>query len=255
MGRRRSLRRTWWWGWKMPKSFTSSSISVTRSWFSRNPTLVTDVDSSGGGISGGKVFFVSVYFFQDQWRVCGAVHGEGGDKVCPTFLLWGRDRASQAQVGSGRWVSFSSLFEQICRITFHVTKVPQCIHFWLGAFLNHVTGLVLSSQPHESRWDLAYLKFCCKVQGIRNELFANDVCKVSIVEITGYIWDLRDLWIMSWSPWLPKKSESLILSLTPFIVDDSVALRTPDIYLPIVTFHINHSISAAPSIKSPCQSI
>ena len=29
------------------------------------------------------------------------------------------------------------------------------------------------------RWDLAYLKFCCKVQGIRNELFANDVCKVS----------------------------------------------------------------------------
>jgi hypothetical protein len=27
-------------------------------------------------------------------------------------------------------------------------------------------------------WDLAYLKFCCKVQGIRNELFANDVCKV-----------------------------------------------------------------------------
>lgn len=28
-------------------------------------------------------------------------------------------------------------------------------------------------------WDLAYLKFCCKVQGIRNELFANDVCKVN----------------------------------------------------------------------------
>ena len=31
---------------------------------------------------------------------------------------------------------------------------------------------------HFLRWDLAYLKFCCKVQGIRNELFANDVCKV-----------------------------------------------------------------------------
>ena len=30
------------------------------------------------------------------------------------------------------------------------------------------------------RWDLAYLKFCCKVQGIRNELFANDVCKVGV---------------------------------------------------------------------------
>ena len=26
-------------------------------------------------------------------------------------------------------------------------------------------------------WDLAYLKFCCKVQGIRNELFAADVCR------------------------------------------------------------------------------
>ena len=31
-------------------------------------------------------------------------------------------------------------------------------------------------------WDLAYLKFCCKVQGIRNELFASDVCKVVALE-------------------------------------------------------------------------
>jgi len=36
-------------------------------------------------------------------------------------------------------------------------------------------------------WDLAYLKFCCKVQGIRNELFANDVCKVvALEEIKGH---------------------------------------------------------------------
>jgi len=36
-------------------------------------------------------------------------------------------------------------------------------------------------------WDLAYLKFCCKVQGIRNELFANDVCKVvALDEIKGH---------------------------------------------------------------------
>jgi hypothetical protein len=27
-------------------------------------------------------------------------------------------------------------------------------------------------------WDLAYLKFCCKVQGIRNELFSGEVCRV-----------------------------------------------------------------------------
>merc|ERR1719232_2482822 len=31
-------------------------------------------------------------------------------------------------------------------------------------------------------WDLAYLKFCCKVQGIRNELFAADPCRVAALE-------------------------------------------------------------------------
>lgn len=36
-------------------------------------------------------------------------------------------------------------------------------------------------------WDLAYLKFCCKVQGIRNELFAADVCRVvALEEIRGH---------------------------------------------------------------------
>jgi len=36
-------------------------------------------------------------------------------------------------------------------------------------------------------WDLAYLKFCCKVQGIRSELFNNDVCKVvALDEIKGH---------------------------------------------------------------------
>lgn len=36
-------------------------------------------------------------------------------------------------------------------------------------------------------WDLAYLKFCCKVQGIRNELFASDKCKVvGLEEIKGH---------------------------------------------------------------------
>jgi hypothetical protein len=36
-------------------------------------------------------------------------------------------------------------------------------------------------------WDLAYLKFCCKVQGIRNELFAADVCRVvALDEIRGH---------------------------------------------------------------------
>lgn len=31
-------------------------------------------------------------------------------------------------------------------------------------------------------WDLAYLKFCCKVQGIRNELFASETCRVVALE-------------------------------------------------------------------------
>jgi len=36
-------------------------------------------------------------------------------------------------------------------------------------------------------WDLAYLKFCCKVQGIRNELFANEICAVvGLEEIKGH---------------------------------------------------------------------
>ncbi|VVC25665.1 Hypothetical protein CINCED_3A006315 [Cinara cedri] len=36
-------------------------------------------------------------------------------------------------------------------------------------------------------WHLAYLKFCCKVQGIRNELFASDSCTVtSLDDIKNY---------------------------------------------------------------------
>lgn len=31
-------------------------------------------------------------------------------------------------------------------------------------------------------WNLAYLKFCCKVQGIRNELFASDACTVTSLD-------------------------------------------------------------------------
>lgn len=36
-------------------------------------------------------------------------------------------------------------------------------------------------------WDLAYLKFCCKVQGIRNELFSSDSCTViSLNSVKNY---------------------------------------------------------------------
>merc|ERR1719385_500037 len=36
-------------------------------------------------------------------------------------------------------------------------------------------------------WDLAYLKFCCKVQGVRDELFADEICRVvALDEIRGH---------------------------------------------------------------------
>ena len=36
-------------------------------------------------------------------------------------------------------------------------------------------------------WELAFLKFCCKVQGIRNELFASDTCSVvSLDDVKQY---------------------------------------------------------------------
>ena len=42
-------------------------------------------------------------------------------------------------------------------------------------FEGETDHLNLKSDSVDS-WDLAYLKFCCKVQGIRNELFASDTC-------------------------------------------------------------------------------
>lgn len=53
-------------------------------------------------------------------------------------------------------------------------------------FEGETDHLKLKSESVEG-WDLAYLKFCCKVQGIRNELFANETCKVvALDEIKGH---------------------------------------------------------------------
>jgi len=53
-------------------------------------------------------------------------------------------------------------------------------------FEGETDNLKLKSEVVEG-WDLAYLKFCCKVQGIRNELFANESCKVvALDEIKGH---------------------------------------------------------------------
>lgn len=51
---------------------------------------------------------------------------------------------------------------------------------------------------HLSGWDLSYLKFCCKVQGIRNELFASDsVAVISLNDIKSYFpvgTEFEDYW-------------------------------------------------------------
>jgi len=53
-------------------------------------------------------------------------------------------------------------------------------------FEGETESLKLKAETLEG-WDLAYLKFCCKVQGIRNELFASETCSViSLNDIMSY---------------------------------------------------------------------
>lgn len=53
-------------------------------------------------------------------------------------------------------------------------------------FEGETDNLKLKAEKLEG-WDLSYLKFCCKVQGIRNELFAHDSCSViSLGDIRNY---------------------------------------------------------------------
>lgn len=53
-------------------------------------------------------------------------------------------------------------------------------------FEGETDNLKLKAEKLEG-WDLSYLKFCCKVQGIRNELFAHDSCSViSLSDIKNY---------------------------------------------------------------------
>ncbi|XP_050440186.1 uncharacterized protein LOC126845547 isoform X2 [Adelges cooleyi] len=64
--------------------------------------------------------------------------------------------------------------------------VPYCIkdnqkYVPLFYFEGETDNLRLRSEKLEN-WNLAYLKFCCKVQGIRNELFASDSCIVTSLE-------------------------------------------------------------------------
>lgn len=58
-------------------------------------------------------------------------------------------------------------------------------------------------------WELAYLKFCCKVQGIRNELFASDTCAVvSLEDVQQYF--PKDTQFEDW--WPQKTAEPMKVS-------------------------------------------
>jgi len=77
-------------------------------------------------------------------------------------------------------------FVYLFLFTFHM-QVRDGVKFVpLFYFEGETEHLKLKSDQVEG-WDLAYLKFCCKVQGIRNELFAAEVCRVvALDEIKGH---------------------------------------------------------------------
>ncbi|KAF5275955.1 hypothetical protein FQA39_LY00751 [Lamprigera yunnana] len=70
-------------------------------------------------------------------------------------------------------------------------------HLPLFYFEGEIDTLKLNAVNLEG-WDLAYLKFCCKVQAIRNELFCHDSCTViSLSVIKEYFppdTDFEDYW-------------------------------------------------------------
>lgn len=65
-------------------------------------------------------------------------------------------------------------------------------------FEGETDTLKLNAEKIEG-WELAYLKFCCKVQGIRNELFASDTCSVvSLEDVKQYF--PKDTQFEDWWP-------------------------------------------------------
>ncbi|KAK0177533.1 hypothetical protein PV328_001577 [Microctonus aethiopoides] len=66
------------------------------------------------------------------------------------------------------------------------TVKDQLKYVPLFYFEGETDNLKLKAEKLEG-WDLSYLKFCCKVQGIRNELFASETCSViSLSDIKSY---------------------------------------------------------------------
>lgn len=97
-------------------------------------------------------------------------------------------------------------------------------------------------------WDLSYLKFCCKVQGIRNELFAHDSCSViSLNDIKNYFPPgtvFEDYW--------PKKnldSSQLLISGRSSLPHNVHWTRQP--VAPPITAHPPPSPKPATQAKAP----
>lgn len=72
-----------------------------------------------------------------------------------------------------------------------------------------------------SGWDLSYLKFCCKVQGIRNELFASEtVAVISLDDIKSYFPQgtvFEDYWpnkVVDTQLLMPQKSHNSTINWT-----------------------------------------
>lgn len=101
-----------------------------------------------------------------------------------------------------------------------------------------------------SGWDLSYLKFCCKVQGIRNELFASDsVAVISLTDIKSYFpngTEFEDYW-----PSKVVDSQLLIGTTTAKSGNNSVAwTRQPAAPPPKTNMMATNAAKAAKAVQA-----
>ena len=171
---------------------------------------VTDADSSGGRtfllrenivrFYGWNMTYVSITPLRSYYQryPLSRINGESvvpytvkeGTKYVPLFYFEGETEhlKLKSEVVDG-WVGIIVAAlprdvepkpcdaSQLVMLIYHLMLVISAIQ----SNYSYAANISSSLHPlnnHFLRWDLAYLKFCCKVQGIRNELFANDVCKV-----------------------------------------------------------------------------
>ncbi|OWR50407.1 hypothetical protein KGM_215079 [Danaus plexippus plexippus] len=100
-------------------------------------------------------------------------------------------------------------------------------------------------------WDLSYLKFCCKVQGIRNELFASETCSViSLTDIKSYFppgTEFEEYW--------PNKvvDSQLLISAKGSVSGGGQWTRAPPAPPPAVGVGSSVSLTSVPRGRRPTQ--